>query len=326
VTAAAPLVVLDGARSVDAREACLRSLAFHSKSFALAGRLLPRDARLDVAALYAWCRRVDDAIDLTPAEQQVSTLSRLDREVDAVWGGRPSSAVPELWALSEVVAERGIPRHYASELLAGMRMDVEGTRYETLDDLLLYCHRVAGVVGLMMCHVLGVSDPRALRRAAHLGIAMQLTNICRDVVEDWGRGRLYLPESWLTAAGAPGLRAGGDISATTRVAMGRVVARLLREADRFYASGDRGLGALGLRAAFAVRAARLVYSAIGGRIARTGFDVFAGRAVVPRFQKLLACGRSLLYVALDLPRRALKPFRRAPELPIVRFPDDVVPL
>jgi phytoene synthase len=324
MTSAASLAVLDS----DARGACSRSLSTNSKSFALAARVLPPDTRRDVAALYAWCRRADDAIDLATPEQQGAALARLEREVDEVWRGRPNPAVPELSALSEVVAERGVPRHYALELLAGMRMDVEGARYDTLEDLLLYCHRVAGVVGLMMCHVLGVSDARALRHAAHLGIAMQLTNICRDVVEDWGRGRLYLPESWLAVAGAPGLarHAGGDLPAPARAAMARVVAQLLRQADRFYVSGDRGLCALGLRAAFAVRTARLLYSAIGGRIARSGYDVFAGRAVVPRFRKLIACGRALVDVALTLPRRVLGRFRRAPELPILRFPHDVVPL
>jgi len=326
VTSALPLAVSEPGDAA-AREVCFRSLAVHSKSFSLAARLLPGDVRRDVAALYAWCRRVDDAVDHAPLGTEHAALERLERELEDVWAGRTAGRSPEVVAMGEVVAERGVPRQYAVELVRGMRMDVEGTRYDTLEDLLLYCHRVAGVVGLMMCHVLGVSDARALRRAAHLGIAMQLTNICRDVLEDWGRGRLYLPDRWLAEAGAPGLwrAAGGALPAHGRAAMARVVARLLREADRYYTSGDRGLAALGVRAAFAVRAARLVYSAIGRRIAGAGHDVVAGRAVVPRWQKLLWVGRAFFDVALGLPRRAFRRFRRATALPIVRFPDDVVP-
>ncbi len=100
-----------------------------------------------------------------------------------------SQADTTLDAFQQVVFERKIPIEYPSELLAGMAMDAEGVHYETLSDLLRYCYRVAGTVGLMMCHVLGVKDDRALIHAAHLGMAMQLTNVCRDVIEDWERGQ-----------------------------------------------------------------------------------------------------------------------------------------
>src|SRR5690606_24146896 len=100
-----------------------------------------------------------------------------------------------------IMRERGIPRRYPAELLAGLAMDAAGHRYEDAADLRLYCFRVAGVVGLMMSHVMGLADERALADAARLGIAMQLTNICRDVREDWARGRLYLPRALLERAG-----------------------------------------------------------------------------------------------------------------------------
>ena len=89
-------------------------------------------------------------------------------------------------------------------MLDGFAMDAAGTRYETAEELLVYCHRVAGVVGLMMCHALGVADPAARRHADDLGIAMQLTNVARDVAEDWARGRLYVPAEWLPRAPRPG--------------------------------------------------------------------------------------------------------------------------
>jgi len=310
-----------------ARAECLATLEHHSKSFALAGKLLPEAVRGDSAAVYAWCRHVDDAVDLVAPEQQADALARLERELSAVYAG---AALPtaQLSAFQQVVFARGIPEHYPRELLAGMRMDVQGVRYETLDDLLEYCHRVAGVVGLMMCHVLGVRDEVALRNAAHLGIGMQLTNICRDVLEDWGRGRLYLPSALLAQAGAPGLErhVGGSFPGEARAPVGRVVRELLHAAEAFYASGDGGLVALDARAAFAVRTARLVYSDIGARIGENGYDVLAGRAVVPKWRKLALAVRAFLGIVYQAPARVGTPFNRTTIESIVRFPDDVLPL
>ena len=103
-------------------------------------------------------------------------------------------------ALQYIVRRYGIPAHYASELIEGMAMDVRGIRYANLRELLLYCYRVAGTVGLMMSHVMGLRDESALKHAADLGIAMQLTNIARDVTEDASMGRIYLPLDWLDEA------------------------------------------------------------------------------------------------------------------------------
>lgn len=284
----------------------LAVLEHHSKSFALAARLLPEGRRHDAAVLYAWCRYADDLIDLSDGDQAPALARRLERELDSVYAGQ-AQAGRLLAAFQRVVQARGIPREYPEELLRGMRMDAEGFRYRSLDDLFLYCHRVAGVVGLMMCHVLGVSDPRALRHAAHLGMGMQLTNIVRDVHEDRGRGRRYLPEQLLSEPEP------------------RVAERLLREADRFYDSGRRGLLALDARSAFAVRTAGLVYAAIGREIRRRRYDL-TRRAVVPRWKKMLLCARAALASLLDLPRRLLS--ARAPlrALPIARYPDDVLPV
>ncbi|GMV16470.1 MAG: phytoene/squalene synthase family protein [Polyangiaceae bacterium] len=284
----------------------LAVLEHHSKSFALAARLLPEERRQDAAVLYAWCRYADDLIDLGRSDEAPALARRLEHELDSVYAG-DVQANPLLSAFQQVVRARGIPREYPAELLRGMRMDAEGFRYRSLDDLLLYCHRVAGVVGLMMCHVLGVSDPRALRHAAHLGMGMQLTNIVRDVREDRGRGRVYLPAELGSASEA------------------RAAERLLREADRFYDSGRRGLSALDARSAFAVRTAGLVYAAIGREIRRRRFDL-GSRAVVPRWKKLLLCARAALSSLLELPRRLLTPRAPLRALPIARYPDDVLPI
>lgn len=264
-----------------------RVLAAKSKSFALAGRVLGGDARDRAAVVYAFCRRADDAIDLAPTGEHAAALARLRRELDAVYGGRPTGDAV-LDAFGEVARACRIPREYPAELLAGLEMDAAGTRYGSLAELGVYCYRVAGTVGLMMCHVLGLRHDRALPRAVHLGIAMQLTNICRDVAEDWQLGRLYLPGDMLAEEGAPDLAGslGGPFPPAARRPVARVVRRLLAQAECFYASADRGIFDLPPRAAFAVRIARLVYAAIGSELAGRGHDPMAGRAVVPTGKKL----------------------------------------
>jgi phytoene synthase len=327
VTAPA-LAVLEKREVSDASAViCARTLAQHSKSFALAGKLLPAQQRRDAAVLYTYCRLVDDSIDLVEAQAQAGELGKLQRALDSVYRGEVQQDV-RLHAFQELVQRRNLPREYPEQLLAGMRMDSYGAQYQSLDDLLLYCYRVAGVVGLMMAHVLGLSDARALRNAAHLGIAMQLTNICRDVAEDWQRGRLYLPLRMLRECG-PGALSGprmGPLPSSARQPLAIVTRRLLSEAAHFYRSGDAGLVALPWRAAFSIRAARLLYSAIGGRILLADYDAFSMRAVVPWSHKLRLLIQAALLTAWELPHR----FRRGPSqaalASVLRFPDDILPV
>lgn len=288
-----------------------RILSENSKSFALACRLLPRARREAVAVVYAWCRRADDAIDFASGDVQRQALLRLRAELASVYAGDPQSE-PTLAAFQRVVQAYGIPAPYPAELLQGMEMDVLETQYATLEELIVYCYRVAGTVGLMMCHVLGVSHARALPHAAHLGIAMQLTNICRDVQEDWQRGRLYLPSAWVPGLSVGDLGSASEgLPARARPVLARAVRQLLVCADRYYRSADRGLGFLPLRAALAVGTARSVYAAIGRQLARRGYDVFAGRAVVPTWRKVLLAMARVASALWRLPFAALRPFRPA---------------
>jgi phytoene synthase len=260
------------------------TLAVHARSFALAGKLLPRSLRDDAAVIYAWCRRADDAIDRAPAALRPGALAGLRAELDEIHGD-DRAADPLTAAFQALVRRHGIPRRWTGELVEGFAMDVAGQRYRTVDDLLLYCFRVAGTVALMMARLMGVRDPVVMRQAIDLGLAMQLTNICRDVVEDWQDGRLYLPLELI------GRR---DPRALDRLMAARATRALLVRADELYRSGDAGLRALPFRCAVAIRTARLVYSAIGRVIARRRFDVHAGRAVVPGWRKaLLALGALL---------------------------------
>lgn len=252
-------------------------IAKHSKSFSLASRLLDRASRDDVAVLYAWCRRADDEVDLAPVTERRERVDRLDDELTAVYEGR-SVGEPVLVAFQELVQRRGIPREYPLALLAGMRSDVGAVRIATTDELLVYCHRVAGVVGLMLCHVFGLSDESARENAAHLGIAMQLTNICRDVREDAERDRRYLPMDLVASFDGQ--------QSSKRELVRRCVARLLALAEQYYRSADAGFHALPFRAALAARAARKVYAAIGDELASRQFDALAGRVAVPLGKKL----------------------------------------
>ena len=276
-------------------------IAHHSKSFALASRLLPKQVRDDAAVLYAWCRRVDDAVDTPGADRQV--IETLHRELELAYAGGAEDRL--LAAFGEVVRARAIPRVYPAELLAGMAMDLDGARYSSLDELIQYAWRVAGVVGLMMTHLLGVDDEAALIPAAHLCIAMQLTNICRDVAEDWQRDRLYLPDELLAKHGAGGLmlELGKPLPAAAVAPLRNALRDLLALADRYYRSADRGLAALPWRAAFAIRSARDIYAAIGGQIARRDHDVTAPRAFVATSGKVGRVALAALRLPASGPRR-----------------------
>jgi phytoene synthase len=286
-----------------AREA-RATIAHHSKSFALASRLLDRRVRDQTAVVYTFCRRADDAVDLAPGDP-AAALARLRAEVDAIYAGTATDDV--LAAFAAIAQERAIPRRYPDELIAGMAMDVAGARYATFADLHLYCYRVAGVVGLMMCQIFGLRDDAALVPAARLGVAMQLTNICRDVAEDWARGRLYLPDELLAEHGLGGLASelGRPLPRSARAGLAACVRVLLGRAARHYHAADAGVPALPWRAALAVRAARSIYAAIGDVLIRRGCDVLAPRAVVSRAHKLrlvaLSAARTLGAARLGAP-------------------------
>ena len=170
-------------------------------------------------------------------------------------------------------------------------MDAAEHRYKSFDETLQYCYYVAGVVGLMMAYVMGARDEAALQRATDLGIAFQLTNISRDVREDALIGRVYLPEDWLAAAGIPPQELSSEEHSA---ALMQVVERLLNEADRYYASADQGLRALGFRSAWAVASARGVYKAIGDKVRERGVSALSERVVVRKRRKLLGIAEGMI--------------------------------
>jgi len=291
--------------SPEALRACRRILERHARTFSLASGFFPSGIRDDAAVVYAFCRRADDAVDgVVDPELARKRLDEVSADLARVLG-TGTHPDPILQAFGAVVRNRHVPAAAAGELLAGMEMDLVERSYATLDALLLYCYRVAGTVGWMMAAVMGVVRRADLTSAIHLGIAMQLTNICRDVLEDWNRGRLYLPEEWLAQDGCQALatRLGEPFPDLAAPAVAATVERLLALAERYYASGDEGLLALPWRCALAVRTARRLYAAIGGELARAGHDVRRGRMVVGARRKLWLLGAALIESLAELPAR-----------------------
>ena len=174
---------------------------------------------------------------------------------------------PAFAAFQEVALGHNIPLQLPYDHLDGFAMDVRETHYETFDDTLQYCYRVAGVVGLMMARVMGVRDDAVLDRACDLGLAFQLTNIARDIVEDARVGRCYLPAQWLAEENIP-----PEAIATPqmRQPLAGLARRLVAEAEPYYASARAGLAGLPLRSAWAIASAHGVYREIGMKVSAAG--------------------------------------------------------
>jgi phytoene synthase len=283
-----------------------------SKSFSLAAKLFDPETRDAAFFLYGWCRYCDDQIDdagkTENQEELAKRVKALKENTTAAFSFAPQRE-PVFVALQYIVYRYGIPAHYAVELIEGMAMDARGTRYGTLKELLLYCYRVAGTVGLMMSHVMGLRDERALKHAADLGIAMQLTNIARDITEDAAMGRIYLPLSWLHEAEIPP----EDIALPEhREKLAMLTLRLLREAGRYYRSGDTGLWYLSFRSACAVAAARHVYAEIGSLLLRKGARAWDQRTYVTGPLKVWVVLRGVLRLLRSVPGRLWRPWSPAP--------------
>ena len=259
---------------------CREAIRHGSLSFHAASRLLPARVRDPALALYAFCRLADDAVDLS-ADPGGAVL-RLGERLDAVYAGTPRDA-PADRAFAAVVEAHGMPRALPDALIEGLAWDALGREYRTLDELHDYAARVAGAVGAMMCVLMEVRDRHALARACDLGAAMQLTNIARDVGEDAGLGRVYLPLDWLEAVGVD---RGAFVAAPEPTEPVRgMVRRLLAEARRLYLRSEAGIAALPLTARPGIWAARHVYAGIGGAVARAGHDSVTRRARTGRAAK-----------------------------------------
>jgi phytoene synthase len=271
-------VVIDTAGQQESAEAVIRR---HSRSFSIASRLLPSRVRAAAHALYAWCRTLDDTVDeATDAETAEATLTLLQQDLDRLRQGLPFEHPASAW-IAPLVRGQLIPVVAAKELIAGMRFDLQPHKIENDRDLHRYCYHAAGTVGLMMSQLVGTRDPAAARHAIALGIAMQLTNIARDVREDAERGRSYLP-------GVP------DPLTAEPSRVRSVVAKLLESAEQHYRVAAEGLKYLPADCRIAIRIALSSYREIGREIQRNDCRVLTGRTVVGRTRLLMALAAAVM--------------------------------
>ena len=276
--------------------ACRALMRGGSRSFFAAGLLLPKRIHEPATALYAFCRLADDAID--DAHGKAVALTALRERLDLAYAGMPLDH-PADRAFAAVVARHGMPRALPEALLEGFAWDAENRRYEDMYALHDYAARVAGTVGAMMAVLMGARTNAALARACDLGIAMQLTNIARDVGEDARAGRLYLPLAFLRAENVdPDAWLSNPVFTN---AIGRVIKRVTDEAAALYARARPGIALLPAACRPGIRAAGLIYADIGHTLARAGYDSVSWRAHVPAPRKAALLARSL---AALMPRQA----------------------
>lgn len=257
-----------------------------AKNFAYGIRLLRRPERQALSAVYALARRIDDIGDGDMAPQdKLAALQQARKDIDTA---DPAGSDPILVAVADAAQRYGLPMGCFGELIEGCEMDVVGTSYETIDDLVVYCRRVAGSVGRLSLAVFGSTDPEAaLPLADALGVALQLTNILRDVVEDRGLGRVYLPRADAESVGcAADLR--GPLPP-----LARLVALECGRANEWFAGGLKLLPLLDGRSRACVAAMAGIYRRLLARIERDPAAVTRGRLSLPTWEKALVATRSL---------------------------------
>ena len=267
---------------------CRRMIRSGSKTFYAASQLLPQRVCDASRSLYAFCRVADDMVDAS--SDAGAAVGHLMTRLDLIYAGQPHDEPPDR-AFADVAARYAIPRQIPEALIEGFAWDASARRYQTLSDLTAYAVRVAGTVGVMMALIMEVRSPQAIARACDLGVAMQLTNIARDVGEDAWNGRLYLPRAWMAEAG---LDADAFLDKPRpSPALAMVIKRLLAAADQLYGRSLSGIAMLPLRCRPSIHAARMLYAEIGHEVLRNGCDSVSQRAVVSSRRKLALLTRAV---------------------------------
>lgn len=262
-----------------------RITAYYSKSFYVSARILPADRRWATYALYGFCRHCDNLID-TPRQRTRSEIfgeiEFLTEELQIAYNTGESEH-PVVRAFIFVAKRYGIPIEYPLDLLKGVAMDIQQARYITFDELTFFCYRVASVVGLMMTHILGYKDKRAFEYAKLLGIAMQLTNILRDIKEDKEMGRIYLPQADLSVFGV----SNQDILNEKMTPQLRALMKFqIKRADRYYLEAIPGISLLKTESQYAIYSAARIYRGILRQIETRNYNPFSSRVFVPSIQKI----------------------------------------
>lgn len=277
--------------------------AHHSKSFYISARMLPRERRWATYALYGFCRYADNLIDNPRQRSAAELLAEADfiaNELRIAYRTGESEH-PVIHPFIVVAKRYGIPIEYPLDLLKGVKMDIQRTRYRTFEDLYVFCYRVAGVVGLMMTHVLGYKDRAAFQYAEKLGVAMQLTNILRDVKEDKNMGRIYLPQEELRRFGV----AEQDIIHERMTDNLRELMQFqVERAHHYYEEANQGIPMLYRKSQFAIYSASKIYRGILRKIEARDYNPFLGRVFVSQMKKIGILSREILRTRFNpLPER-----------------------
>ena len=275
----------DDALLTNAYNHCEQMTAFHSRSFYTASGFMDPEARKATRALYAFCRTVDDIVD----ESGPDASALLDAWRERTLGSRPPRHDLVAVAWSDARAKYGIPLRYAEQLIDGVARDLNQTRYQSFEDLTTYCYGVASTVGLMSMHITGYQTDKAVRYAVKLGVALQLTNILRDVAEDYQRGRVYLPQEELASFGLSeediaNIVENGSYDDRWREFMKFQIAR----ARHIYEEAWPGIKMLNKDGRLPIAAAATFYRGILDDIEKHDYDVFSRRAHVSKWRKIRA--------------------------------------
>lgn len=266
---------------------CESLTAANSRSFHMASRLLPLAKRQAVRALYAFCRVTDDLVDEAPTstpQERAQAFEALMRWRNRALSDRSDSADPVVRAWQDARMRYGVPVRYAEQLVDGVAQDLTRRRYGAFAELATYCYGVASTVGLMSMHIIGFTGPQAIPYAVKLGVALQLTNILRDIQEDWEAGRVYLPQEELTAFGLTE----EDIEAgVVTDAWRRFMAFQIARNRRLYTEAWTGIRMLAPDGRFSIAAAAELYRGILDDIEAHDYDVFTRRARLSTAGKLI---------------------------------------
>jgi len=272
-----------------AYEYCETVTKTHAKSFYFAAKFLPKEKQRAVYPIYAFCRHVDDEIDETGEGNQLQAIRAVENwksGLQKIYAGTMDDGQNlVLFAWEDLLKTYKIPKNLPLELMQGVLMDTQIRRYETFAELYVYCYRVASTVGLMSSEILGYADDKALEYAEAMGIAMQLTNILRDVKEDAAIGRIYLPQEDLKKFDVSEEQiSAGEMSENFIRLMRFQIAR----ARDFYRTGEKGIALLEKDSRFTVLLASRIYSRILDEIERQNYDVFSRRASTTFSQKIFS--------------------------------------
>lgn len=263
----------------------------YAKTFYFASKFLPAEKRLAAYSIYAICRISDESVDAPNSISKENQLAKIRENIDAAYHSQTLQD-PLLIAFKQTVISYKIPKQYFDDLLSGMAMDLSKNRYKDFEELYLYCYRAAGVVGLIMLKILGSNDTRAQKHAVELGVAMQLTNILRDIKEDYILNRIYLPQDEMKKFN---VSENHICLEKTDDHFKSLLKLQIERAEKLYQLSEQGITMITTRnGRLVVKLMKEMYASILTTIVKNNYDVFSQRAHINFFQKIIIYLKTIL--------------------------------